>query len=135
MGLHAPRTWAIGLLATGLAATGFGLLMPGLPGTDVLVALSLVAVGFVLLGRLPRWILLPAIALHGYALSAAVIGWESTPIAFYLLGLFVSQGMLLLVAVTLVRRWSAAFPMGRWPLLAGLLIGVGGAFTWTSLVP
>jgi ABC-type antimicrobial peptide transport system permease subunit len=89
-----------------------------------LVALSVALVGLVLLRRLPAGILLPAFVLHGYALSASVIGWETTPIAFYLLGLFLSQGTLLLLAVTLVRRWSAGFPAPRQRLLAGLLIGV-----------
>jgi urease accessory protein len=135
VGLRARLAWGSGLLAAGLAASAFGLLVPGLPGAEALVALSLVAVGFVLLDRLPRWVLLPAVALHGYVLSEAVIGWEATPIAFYLLGLFLSQGALLLLAVTLVRRWSAACPAGRGRLLAGLLIGVGSAFTWTTLVP
>jgi len=39
----------------------------------------------------PRWTLLPAFALHGYVLSASVIGWEPTPVAAYLLGLLISQ--------------------------------------------
>ena len=133
--LRARLAWVMGLLATGLAASGVGLALPGLPGAEGLVALSLVAVGLVLLDRLPRWVLLPAIALHGYVLSSAVIGWGSTPIAFYLLGLFLSQGALLLVAVTLVRRWSAGIPAARQGLMAGLLIGVGAAFTWSTLVP
>ena len=133
--LRARLAWVMALLATGLAASGLGLALPGLPGAEALVALSLVAVGLVLLNRLPRWVLLPAIALHGYVLSGAVIGWGSTPIAFYLLGLFLSQGTLLLLAVTLVRRWSAGFPAPRQRLLAGLLIGVGAAFTWSTLVP
>jgi len=132
---RARLAWVMALLATGLAASGVGLALPGLPGAEALVALSLVAVGLVLLDRLPRWVLLPAIALHGYVLSGAVNGWESTPVAFYLLGLFLSQGTLLLLAVTLVRRWSAAFNPGRQRLLAGLLIGVGAAFTWSTLVP
>lgn len=133
--LRARLAWVMGLLATGLAASGVGLALPGLPGADALVALSLVAVGLVLLDRLPRWVLLPAIALHGYVLSSAVIGWGSTPIAFYLLGLFLSQGALLLLAVTVVRGWSTGFPAARQGLLAGLLIGVGAAFTWSTLVP
>jgi urease accessory protein len=133
--LRARLVWVLALLATGLAASGVGLALPGLPGAEALVALSLVAVGLVLLDRLPHWVLLPAIALHGYVLSSAVIGWGSTPIAFYLLGLFLSQGALLLVAVTLVRRWTAGYPAARRGLLAGLLIGLGAAFTWSTLVP
>ncbi len=133
--LRARLAWVMALLATGLAASGVGLALPGLPGAETFVALSLVAVGLVLLDRLPRWVLIPAIALHGYVLSEAVVGWESTPVVFYLLGLFLSQATLLMLAVTLVRRWAAGITPGRRGLLAGLLIGVGAAFTWSTLVP
>ena len=135
VGLQQSGRWMIALLATGLAASGIGLLLPGLPGAETLVALSLVLVGLVLCGRLPRWTLLPAFALHGYVLSASVIGWETTPIAAYLLGLLISQGSLLLVALRLVRRWGAGLALAQLRLCAGLLIGIGGAFAWTILVP
>jgi urease accessory protein len=133
--LRARLAWVMALLATGLAASGVGLALPGLPGAEALVALSLVAVGLVLLDRLPRWVLLPAIALHGYVLSGSVIGWESTPVAFYLFGLFLSQATLLVLSVTLVRRWAAGITTGSQRLLAGMLIGVGAALTWSTLVP
>ena len=45
------------------------------------MTLSLVAVGLVLFDRLPAAVLLPAFALHGYALSASVLGWTSAPVA------------------------------------------------------
>ena len=135
VGLQQSGRWMIALLATGLAASGIGLLLPGLPGAETLVALSLVLVGLVLCGRLPRWTLLPAFALHGYVLSASVIGWEATPVAAYLLGLLISQGTLLLVALRLVRAWGTGLALPQLRLCAGLLIGIGGAFAWTSLVP
>lgn len=135
VGLQQSGRWMIALLATGLAASGIGLLLPGLPGAETLVALSLVLVGLVLCGRLPRWTLLPAFALHGYVLSASVIGWEATPVAAYLLGLLISQGTLLLVALRLVRSWGSGLALPQLRLCAGLLIGIGGAFAWSSLVP
>ncbi|MFM7651971.1 MAG: HupE/UreJ family protein [Vulcanococcus sp.] len=135
VGLQQSGRWMIALLATGLAATGVGLLLPGLPGAETLVALSLVLVGLVLCGRLPRWTLLPAFALHGYVLSASVIGWEVTPVATYLLGLLLSQGTLLVLALRLVRAWGAGLALPQLRLCAGLLIGIGGAFAWTTLVP
>ncbi|WP_255007525.1 HupE/UreJ family protein [Cyanobium sp. ATX 6F1] len=135
VGLQQPRRWILGLLATGLAASGLGLWLPGLPGAELLVALSLVAVGLVLTGRLPRWILLPAFALHGYVLSAAVLGWEPTPIAFYLLGLLISQALLLTAAITLVRRWGSQLSPSDLKLASGVLIGIGASLAWTSLVP
>jgi hypothetical protein len=106
VGLQKRLGWMVGLLATGLAGSSLGLVLPGLPLAEPLVALSLVVVGLVLLGRLPALLLVPAFALHGYVLSASVIGWEPNPIAFYLVGLLISQGLLLATSLTLVRRWG-----------------------------
>ena len=135
VGLQQSGRWMVGLLSVGLAATGLGLLLPGLPGAELLVALSLVVVGLVLCGRLPRAILLPAFALHGYVLSASVIGWESTPLLGYLFGLLISQGLLLLLALRLVQAWALRAQPAQLRLMAGLLMGVGGAFAWTNLLP
>lgn len=135
VGLQRPTRWVLGLLATGLAASLLGLALPGLPGAEVLVALSLVVVGLVQLGRLPAALLLPAFALHGYVLSDAVLGWEPAPVGFYLLGLLISQGLLLAGSLTLVRRWAAGLSGANLRLAAGVLIGVGASFTWTALVP
>lgn len=126
--------WVIALVAIALVAAVLGVWHPGLPGVSVLVPLSLVLVGLVSLDRLPAWLLLPAAALHGYALSEAVLGWEPAPVAFYLIGLLISQSLLLLLAVTLVRRWAERLGMQQRWLGAGLLIGLGLAFTWTGLV-
>ncbi|MFZ4803125.1 MAG: HupE/UreJ family protein [Synechococcus lacustris] len=135
VGLQQPRRWLLGLLVTGLAAAGLGIWLPGFPAAEPLVALSLVAVGLVLLERLPRWLLFPAMALHGYVLSATVIGWEPSPLLFYLIGLALGQGLLLLAAVGLVRPWAQHCSPAKLRLLAGILIGVGASFAWTSLVP
>jgi urease accessory protein len=77
----------------------------------------------------------PAFALHGYVLSASVIGWEPNPIAFYLLGLLISQGLLLASSLTLVRRWGTGLNPAQLRLAAGILIGVGSSFAWSALVP
>lgn len=135
VGLQQSGRWMVALLAAGLGATGLGLLLPGLPGAEVLVALSLVVVGLVLCGRLPRLLLVPAFALHGYVLSASVIGWESTPVLGYLLGLLISQTALLLVSLRLVQAWARRAQPVQLRMIAGVLMGVGGAFAWTTLVP
>lgn len=135
VGLQRPTRWVLGLLATGLSASLLGLALPGLPGAELLVALSLVVVGLVQLGRLPAGLLLPAFALHGYVLSEAVLGWEPTSVGFYLLGLLISQGLLLAGSLTLVRRWATGLSAANLRLAAGVLIGVGASFTWTALVP
>jgi hypothetical protein len=46
----------------------------------------------------------------------------------------VSQTLLLLVALTVVRRWRQSASSGAVSLTAGLLMGLGLAFTWSALV-
>jgi urease accessory protein len=125
---------ALGLLAVGLAGSAAGVALPGLPQAELLVALSLVVEGLVVAGAAPRSLLLPAFALHGYVLSASVIGWEATPIAGYFLGLLISQGALLLLALGVLRGAAARLALPQLRLLAGGLIGVGVAFSWSALV-
>ncbi len=135
VGLQQPLRWVIALLTIGLGSTALGLVLPVPPGSELLVALSLVATGLVVLGRWPRWILLPAIALHGSVLSQPVLGWSLSAQMVYLLGLLLSQGALLITAVTLVRSWARGLQAANLRLLAGLLIGIGATFAWTQLVP
>jgi urease accessory protein len=130
-----PLWWVGALLACGLLGSALGLVAPGFSAVEPLVALSVALVGLVLLRRLPAGILLPAFVLHGYALSASVIGWEPTPIGFYLVGLLISQAALLLVSITAIRRWAQAAAPQALNLTYGLLMGMGLAFTWSALVP
>ncbi|MFY8148411.1 MAG: HupE/UreJ family protein [Prochlorococcaceae cyanobacterium] len=134
VGLAQRSAWMLALLATGLAGSVVGLVLPDLPGAEAAVALSLAVVGLVQLQRLPRWSLVPAFALHGYVLSSSVLGWSAMPVAFYLVGLLLSQGALLLLALGVLRRAAAGLTPGRQRLLAAGLIGCGGAWAWSSLV-
>lgn len=127
--------WVIALLAVGMAGSAAGLVWPGLTSVEPLVALSLAATGLVLLRRLPAALLIPAFALHGYALAGSVIGWEPTPIGFYLLGLVLGQSLLLLLSLTLVRRWRLSASPAALRLVAGLLLGLGFAFAWSAAIP
>lgn len=130
-----PWGWGLALLAAGLVGNGLGLLVPQLPGLELMVALSLVGTGLVVAKRLPASVLVPLYVLHGAALSGSVIGWEATPIACYLLGLLVSQSLLLMLSFTVVRRWRSLASEQSITLVAGLFIGLGLAFSWTSLIP
>ncbi len=98
------------------------------------MALSLAVVGLVQLERLPRWCLVPTFALHGYVLSSSVLGWSAMPVAFYLLGLLLSQGALLLLALGALRRVAAGLTPTRRCLLGAGLIGCGAAWAWSSVV-
>ena len=134
VGVQRSGRWMISLLAVGLAGTALGLALPGLPGAELLVSLTLVVEGLVVAGRLPTMLLVPAFALHGYVLSSTVIGWEPTPVATYLLGLLLSQGALLLLALWGLRHAVERISASTRTLLAGGLIGLGAAFSWTTLV-
>ena len=134
VGLQRSMRWTLGLLVVGLASSAVGLWLPGLPAAEVLVSLSLVLEGLVIAGRLPTLTLNPAFALHGYVLSASVIGWESTPIAFYFLGLLLSQALVLTASLVVLRRLAVDLKPATKIALAGALVGIGAAFTWTALV-
>ena len=134
VGVQRSGRWMIAMLAVGLGGTALGLALPGLPKAELLVALTLVVEGLVIARRLPVVLLVPAFALHGYVLSASVIGWEATPIAGYLVGLLVCQGALLLLALVGLRQAATRLDaMGR-GLVAGGLIGVGAAFSFSALL-
>lgn len=134
VGLKRRAAWMLGLLATGLCGSALGLLLPGLPGAEALVSFTLVLMALVLMGRLPMLLLVPAFALHGYVLSASVLGWTTMPMASYLFGLLLSQGALLLLSLTVLRRLGARLTAPAQQLLAAALIGCGGAWTWSALV-
>ena len=99
------------------------------------VALTLVLVALIWFQRWPKGLLLPAIALHGYVLSAAVIGWSQGPQIFYGLGLILSQSILLLLALTLLRSLADGLSPQRRAFIGAALVGCGAAWTWSALVP
>jgi len=134
VGLRRRAPWMLALLAAGLLGSVVGLVLPGLPMAEAAVAFSLVVVALIWLNDWPKALLLPAIALHGYVLSDSVIGWSRAPLAFYGLGLLLSQGLLLLVALTLLRSLADGLTPQCRALIAAGLIGCGAAWTWSALV-
>jgi len=126
LGLQRPRLVMVSLLSIGLLGSAAGLLWPNLPATETLLALTLVLEALVILGRLPAVLLVPAMALHGYALSGPVLGWSAMPLGSYLLGLLLSQGGLLLLSTTLLARVTRRLSQGGRRLLALALLGLGG---------
>ncbi|MEB3195304.1 MAG: HupE/UreJ family protein [Cyanobacteriota bacterium] len=134
VGLRHRLRWIPALLVTGLLGSGLGLLLPGLPLAEAAVAFSLVVVALVWLRHWPKALLLPAIALHGYVLSHTVLGWSQGPLAFYALGLLLSQGTLLLLALTLLRSLVDRLSSQQRALVCGVLIGCGSAWTLSALV-
>ena len=129
-----PLMWVMVLLGVGMLGSASGLLWPALPGAELLVSLSLVVEALVILERLPAALLLPAMALHGYVLSGSVLGWNSMPLATYLLGLVCSQLVLLVLTQTVIKRAAISLnPSGR-RLVAVALLGLGGFWALTQVM-
>ena len=63
-----------------------------------------------------------------------MIGWESTPIAFYFFGLLLSQALVLTASLVALRRLALDLQPVTKIALAWVLVGIGAAFTWTALV-
>lgn len=124
LGLRSRGRWMVALLAVGLLGSGAGLLWPGLPAAEPLVAATIAVEALVLLGWLPLGWIVPAMALHGYVLSDAVLGWTAMPVATYLVGLLISQALLLLAALQLLRPLVAQLSSSHRRWIAAALVGL-----------
>jgi urease accessory protein len=108
-GLTLPAFWIVAM------AAGVGLHLAGadLPLTEVLVALSVVAIGIAATVRstLPYAVVALLFAaggaMHGYALGETIVGAEATPVMAYLMGLVAIQLTLTTGIAFAARRLSA----------------------------
>jgi urease accessory protein len=133
VGLQRRLSWSLGLLAVGLLGSGAGLFWPGLPAAESLVACTLVVEGLVLLHLLPAFLLLPAMALHGYVLSGPVFGWSAMPVVAYGAGVFLSQAALLALALLALRPRVARLSSTQLRWLALALLALGGTWALVGL--
>lgn len=109
------------------------------PGAELLVAASVLAIG-ILLARgaaisTPLWAALFGVAglFHGYAYGESIFGAEQTPLLAYLAGLFVIQSAIALGAAAVTRRLITA-PMNA--RLAGAVVaGIGVAVLAGHILP
>ncbi len=134
VGLRHQSRWMLGLLAVGLLGSAIGLIWPGLPGAEPLVSFTLVLEALVLFGRLPLTVLLPAMAIHGYVLSASVVGWTAMPLGSYFGGLFVSQGLLLLGSLTLLTRLTTTLRPQLQTAFGMVVLGLGAFWSTSQLI-
>lgn len=135
IGLTSMRQWVLPLLAVGLAGSIFSqiLHLGVLPeGIEVVVSLSLAATGLVSLGLIPALTLIPLMFLHGVVLGSQVVGSEPTPIFFYMLGLLLSQSLLLMASCWLARLLQVTLTVRFKSYLAFSLIGIGTALAWSA---
>ena len=88
----------------------------------------------VLLQRAPAALLVPAMGLHGYVLSATVLGWSAMPLSTYLLGLLVSQGLLLMAAIQGLSQLHQRLDRRARLLAAATLSGLGGYWVLSAVL-
>ncbi len=109
------------------------------PGAEILVALSVIALGAILLSRraMAAGAALTLFALagliHGYALGELIYGAEPTPLYAYLLGLTVIQSAVALAAMA-IARMLASEPV-RLRLIGAGIVGVGLAVFVQQVIP
>ena len=107
-----------------------------LPAAELVIALSVVAIGAVVIsGRSigsPALLGLFALAglFHGWAYGGSIVGAEPTPLIAYLVGFSAIQyGIVVGVGLLAVRLWNAAGPDAIRPRLAGAVVaGIGLTF-------
>ena len=112
------------------------------PGADILVALTVLALGvlMVLRGDMPAIaaaVLFAVVGvIHGYALGESIYGAERTPLYAYLIGLAVIQGVIALAAAHMTRsliRRSADLSAVR--LVGAGIAGIGLAVLMQQVMP
>jgi urease accessory protein len=113
-----------------------------MPGAEILVALSVIALGALMLRRRqmpagPALALFAAVGLlHGYALGESIYGAEPTPLYAYLLGLAVVQSVIALAAMR-AARWLAQKSADLSPLrlIGAGIAGIGLAVLLQQIIP
>ena len=112
------------------------------PGAEIVVALSVIALGTLMLSnrQMPASAALVLFAvvgiIHGYALGESIYGAEPTPLYAYLLGLAVIQSAIALTAAkiagSLLRRSSDLSPLR---LVGAGIAGIGLAVLMQQVIP
>ena len=127
-GLTLPAFWMVAMAA----GIGLHLMSASLPYAEVLVALSVIAIGIAATIRttLPYGLIAVLFAaggaVHGYALGESIVGAEATPLAAYLVGLVMVQTALttgVAFAARSLANGALAAPAMR---LAGVAVAVTG---------
>ena len=154
---HFAAVVAIGCLAAG-QRTGVGLLAGfvvamvagaalhvrgvNVPASELLVAVSVLALGLVLQLHRKPWLALAALfalagLINGYALGESIAGAEPTPLYAYFAGLAIIQFAVALIAMWITRSLlmqGPTTPMLRLRIVGAAVIAVGFGAAATQLV-
>ncbi len=131
----------IGYIVAMMLGVGAHLMGASVPAADLLVALTVLALGVALL--LDRG-LSPAVALtafalvgliHGYALGESIYGAERTPLVAYLIGLAVIQSAISLGAMLVARAVLRRADVVTLRLVGAGIAGIGIAIIVGQLTP
>ena len=133
---------AIGFVVAMMAGVAAHLQGATVPGAEIFVALSVIALGAVLLThREMRTVAALALfvvvgLLHGYALGESIYGAEQTPLLAYLVGLCVIQSAIALVAMLSARAALKRTKQAHSLRLIGAgTFGIGLTVLMQQLVP
>ena len=141
--MHSAGTaLVIAFIVSMMAGVALHVIGANVPAAEILVALSVIALGVLMLGRRQMSaasalvLFAPVGLVHGYALGESIYGAEQTPLYAYLLGLAVIQSAIALVAMTVAR--SVAGPskdLSPLRLVGAGIAGIGLAVLMQQVVP
>ncbi len=139
---RAAPALVVGFVLAMMAGVAVHLQGASVPGAEIVVAVSVIALGVAMLRRqqMPIGAALALFALtgliHGYVLGESIFGAERAPVAAYLLGLAVIQSAVALAAMSVVRmlarRTSDISPVR---LIGAGIAGIGIAVLMQQIVP
>ncbi len=139
---RAALALAIGFVLAMIAGVALHLHGATVPGAEIWVALSVIALGSLML-RARQMSAAAALALfalvgliHGYALGESIYGAEPTPLYAYLLGLSVIQSAVALAAMSVARMLARqAADVSPLKLIGAGIAGIGLAVLMQQIIP
>ncbi|MGE0753448.1 MAG: HupE/UreJ family protein [Variibacter sp.] len=134
---------AVGFVVAMLVGVSLHVAAVTIPASEALVALSVIALGAVLiLRRAPSQVLVGVLLLaaglfHGYALGESIAGAEPTPLTAYFIGLAIIQSAIALGVMFVVRALAhpRAGEIAAVRLIGAGVVGVGCAALMAQIVP
>ncbi len=137
-----PKGWGlvIGFVVAMMAGVAAHLQGASLPGAEIIVAGTVIALGLILairrdLSVAVALVLFAAVGwVHGYALGESIFGAEQTPLVAYLLGLAVIQSAIALAAMRVALLLMQGDAL-RLRLAGAGIAGIGIAILVQQVVP
>lgn len=139
---RAAPALAIGFVLAMMAGVALHLHGATVPGAEIMVALSVIALGAIMLrGReiaagTALALFAAAGLIHGYVLGESIYGAEPTPLYAYLVGLAVMQSVIALAAMQIARSLARrSFETSPLRLVGAGIAGIGLAVLMQQIIP